>query len=391
MKIGFVIDDGLDSPDGVQQYVLGLGSWLANEGHEVHYIVGETKRSDIQNLHVLSRNIQVRFNANTLSTPLPASKRKIRTLLESEKFDILHIQIPYSPFMAARVMKLAPQNAKIVGTFHVLPFSNFQKFCTKALGMWLRRSSKNFSTVIAVSPPAGKFCKESFGLEPMIIGNHIDIAKYEKAVLGIKPIKKSKIRIVYLGRLVSRKGCMELLKAIYEIKLRRLTKEKFEVLIGGSGPEEDKLEKYIKSHNLDDYVKLVGYIDDKEKPGFLHRADIGIFPSISGESFGIVLLEAMAAKCEVVLAGNNPGYSSVYEELPEVLFDPKNTFEFANKLAYYINDSKKRRIINLSQQKIVKKYDINSVGQAILITYTGLAKSFPSRQTKSKPYETKER
>src|SRR4051812_47082988 len=91
-KIGFVLDDGLDKPDGVQQYILTLGAWLSEQGHEVHYLVGQTNRTDIKNVHSLSKNIRVQFNGNRMSIPLPTSSRKLRSFLRAEHFDILHIQ-----------------------------------------------------------------------------------------------------------------------------------------------------------------------------------------------------------------------------------------------------------------------------------------------------------
>src|SRR3989344_1271873 len=99
MKIGFVLDDGFDRLDGVQQYMLTYGQWLTKEGHEVHYLVGETTHSIIPNLHSLSRNLKVRFNKNRSSIPLKIYKNAIKKLLSEEKFDVLHIQMPYSPML----------------------------------------------------------------------------------------------------------------------------------------------------------------------------------------------------------------------------------------------------------------------------------------------------
>ncbi len=94
LKIGFVLDDSLDSTDGVQQYMLTMGRWLQKKGHEVHYLVGHTRRPDIANIHSLSRNITVRFNQNRMSIPLGASRRHIKQVLMREQFDVLHVQMP---------------------------------------------------------------------------------------------------------------------------------------------------------------------------------------------------------------------------------------------------------------------------------------------------------
>src|SRR5579862_7654332 len=94
LTVGFVLDDSLDRPDGVQQYVLALGDWLSRRGHAVHYFASETDRRDIRHIHTLSGNVGVRFNGNTLRVPFsPASKQLVRSLLDSEQFDILHVQM----------------------------------------------------------------------------------------------------------------------------------------------------------------------------------------------------------------------------------------------------------------------------------------------------------
>ena len=106
MKIGHVLDDRIDKPDGVQQVVRGLGEWMRAQGHEVHYIVGETKDTTVvPNIHVASRNWPVSFNGNKLSIPLPASQRRLRKLMNDLNLDVLHVHVPYSPFMGAKAIK----------------------------------------------------------------------------------------------------------------------------------------------------------------------------------------------------------------------------------------------------------------------------------------------
>ena len=92
MKIGLVLDDTLDKPDGVQQHVLTVGKWLSEQGHEVHYLVANTERKDIPNTHSLGRFINVRYNKNNVRTPLPANRNNIRALIRRENFDVLHVQ-----------------------------------------------------------------------------------------------------------------------------------------------------------------------------------------------------------------------------------------------------------------------------------------------------------
>lgn len=101
MKIAYVLDDRLDKPDGVQQYVRDMSGWMRDKGHEVHYLVGNSPGATESNLHNLSRTVGVRFNKNRMRIPLPASKRAIKQLLDDERFDVLHVQMPYSPLWLA--------------------------------------------------------------------------------------------------------------------------------------------------------------------------------------------------------------------------------------------------------------------------------------------------
>lgn len=367
LRIGFVLDDGLDKPDGVQQYLLTLGDWFKVQGHSVKYLVGETKRPDLAGVIVMSRNIKVRFNGNGLSIPLFSSVRHIRKVLDKEKFDVIHVQMPYSPLMAARVVKRVSKNVVVIGTFHVLPYGVLPRLGTYLLGFWLKINLKRFNGFISVSSPAKKFARASFGIDSEVLPNPINLDKLRPK--NQRPSEENKVEIVFLGRLVRRKGCFELLKALSYIQKNQLSKKKFKVSICGVGPYEQRLKKYAKQNNLEQLVEFKGFILEKEKPDMLAASDIAVFPSLGGESFGIVLLEAMAAQKPVVLGGNNPGYSSVLADFPEALIQPNDTASFARILSDFINDKKLRDGLRTKQQKQIKNYDVSVVGKQILEKY----------------------
>jgi phosphatidylinositol alpha-mannosyltransferase len=169
MTIGFVLDDSLDKNDGVQQYVLALGNWMTSQGHDVHYLMGHTKRTDIPNVYSLSRNMKVRFNGNRMSMPLPGRKKSIRRVLQDIPFDILHIQMPYSPFLAARIIKYASPHTAIIGTFHIAPYSSAVSVANKSLSVVLKRSLKRFNDIVSVSQAAADFAKATYGIESEIL------------------------------------------------------------------------------------------------------------------------------------------------------------------------------------------------------------------------------
>lgn len=373
MKIAFVLDDSLDKSDGVQQYVLTLGSWFRTQGHEVHYLVGETKRQDIPHLHSLSRNVRAKFNQNRVSTPLSAPKTKIKKLMGQEEFDVLHVQIPYSPQLAARVIKSAPSTTAVIGTFHIVPFSRLEAFATTTLGLALRRANKRFDTIYSVSEPARLFAKKSFRMNSDVLPNVVNLPQFKSA----KPwsiFADSTITIVFLGRLVERKGCMHLLKALEQLHNEHKL-DRVRVLICGKGPLLAKLESFVKINHLGRIVHFKGYVDEDQKAKYLASADIAVFPSTGGESFGIVLIEAMAAGSKVVIGGDNVGYRSVLGTQPRQLVNPQNTKEFAKQLHHFISSSRARSTAHKWQQEHVKNYDVKVVGQQLLTSYeTAIAK-----------------
>jgi len=364
VKIGLVLDDTLDTPDGVQQYVIGVGNWLSANGHEVHYLVGHTIRTDINNIHSLSRNIKVRFNGNRMSMPLPTSKSKLRAFLAEHKFDVLHVQLPYSPFMAGRLLQVAPSETAVVGTFHILPNSSVARFANRLLALMNARSAKRFDVVMAASEPARIFAKQVYGLSDRTVPNPIKLAQFA----GARGVTTT-TNIVFLGRLVQRKGSLQLLRAIAYLREHQLSTQEFKVIIGGKGELLDKLQSFADKHNLHDIVRFAGFIGEAEKAQFLAEADLAVYPSTGGESFGIVLLEGMAAARGVVLAGNNPGYSSVMGELKDQIIDPNDMPAFAGQLAKWLDDPEARQAAAQAQHEYVKRFDIAVVGATVERVY----------------------
>lgn len=359
LKIGLVCDDSLDRPDGVQQFVVTLGEWLRNRGHDVHYITSTTKRSDLQNVHIMANNMEVKFNGNRLRPPLPASPRKMRELLRRESFDILHVQMPYSPLLAGQAIQFAPASTNIVGTFHILPESPFVARASRALGMLIRPQLKRFSAFSSTSEPTQLFMKSTYRVDSTVIPNMTDVAKFSVH----PPRRDDSVRVVFLGRLVERKGAGYLLQAIAHLKSVGLPQAKYHVYIGGKGQLKESLQAYVTQHSLQELVSFDGFISEEDKAHYLAQADIAVFPSTGGESFGISLIEAMAATPGAILAGDNPGYASVMGNHTKQLIDPKDTNTFALTLARYIDSATDRAISRGWQKLAVQQYDVNTVGK----------------------------
>jgi phosphatidylinositol alpha-mannosyltransferase len=361
LRIGFVLDDTLDTPDGVQQYVLTLGSWLSRQGHEVHYLVGETNRQDISNIHSMARNIKVHFNKNRLSIPLPTSKKVITEILKQLKLDVLHVQMPYSPLFAGRVIKAAPPKTKLIGTFHIVPANWLHTAGALSLDILNHHTIRQFDQIISVSQPAADFARSIFGIESIIIPNAVNVSHFKH-----KPIYDKTLKIVFLGRLVERKGCYYLLKSL--LQLQKQYKGRYLVIIGGKGPLKLKLEQYALKNKLKK-LKFIGFVEETDKPALLANADIAVFPSTGGESFGISLIEAMASGSRVILGGDNAGYRGILSEYPDLLINPKDSKAFANRLQYFLENKAARESAYKWAKVNIGQYDIPVIGKRVLAVY----------------------
>jgi phosphatidylinositol alpha-mannosyltransferase len=372
VKIGFVFDDTLDNMDGVQQYITTLGSWYVSQGHQVHYLVGQTATAEVAGgtVHSLSRNIHVRFNGNRLSVPLPTSRRRIKQLLHELQLDVLHVQMPFSPFMGAKVITAAPARTAVIATFHIAPYSRFVAVANRALAQLIRRSVRRADKIVSVSSAAADFAKRCYGLTTDLLPNVVNEARFKAAA---RPLPEQPKTIVFLGRLVPRKGCQILLEAVALLQENGQL-EGWQVKIGGRGPLQGSLEKYVAEHNLQ-AVSFEGFVTEAAKPDFLAASRLAVFPSSGGESFGIVLIEAMASQLPVVLAGDNPGYHSVMADRPDQLFAPHDAVELADKLHIFMTDPLAVEDAQAWQQLAVGQYDVAAVGGKLIDLYYQILQS----------------
>ena len=136
----------------------------------------------------------------------------------------------------------------------------------------------------------------------------------------------------------------------------------------GKGPQHEALVKVSPALGLD--IDFPGFVSEQEKAQYLANADVAVFPSISGESFGIVLTEAMSAGAGITLGGNNPGYSSVIGRWPEVLFNPNDIQSFSDLLVRAAQDTDFRRTIGKQQHEYAKQFDIKTICDQLVERYS---------------------
>ncbi len=362
MKVGFVLDDRFDVQDGVQQYTRTIGAWLSEQGHDVRYLVAGDSSANSDVL-VLSKTTNIRFNKNRVRLVKPISVSRASATLEREQFDVLHVQMPYAPWFAGQIIRATSPKTAIVGTFHVVLDSKMAAFASRGLRPLYVPTLKKFSAICSVSEAARAYLRQSLGISSCIIPNAVAVERFMRQQTANR--QPGKHRIVFLGRLVERKGAKHLIRAFALMP----DLDGLELYIVGDGPLRASLEKLSKELNIEQHTHFTGSVSEEEKAAYLHSASLAVFPATGGESFGIVLIEAMAAGAGVVLGGDNPGYACVLGKKSATLFAPSNHQGLAHLMQRILADPTLQTDLHKQQQQLVKRFSVETVGQNLLKFY----------------------
>lgn len=368
LTIGFVFDDTLDALDGVQQHIITIGTELARRGHDVHYLVGETHHSPVPQTVSLARNVMVSFNGNRMRIPLPVRKREIRAALAHNNYDILHIQAPYSPLFGGRVLECAPQSTGVVATYHIAPIDRRARYGGRALGLVNAHSHRRVDEVIAVSQVAAQYAQFTSHTHGTIIANPVNVEKFATAAHRATR-DAAHPHIVFLGRLVPRKGAQLLLDALdYGERHGMFPMPGLHVTIAGDGPLMDDCVQ--RAARLRTPVQFVGTVDEG-KADLLASADVAVFPAIGGETFGIVLPEAIASGAGVTLAGDNPGYRWTMRGDEDALFSvgPDHARVLAERIERALTDAPWARRLHAREEALLDRYNVQAVTDEVEQVY----------------------
>jgi phosphatidylinositol alpha-mannosyltransferase len=250
-----------------------------------------------------------------------------------------------------------------VGTFHAFAKSNLGYYYGRSLMQpYLERLHRG----IAVSEPARAFFNRYFPDYPLrIIPNGIDTGMYRPGLSPIRHLRDDSINILFVGRLEKRKGLGDLLRG-YEFMKTRVPRTR--LIIVGDGPLRGRVESFITRHRLSDVV-MAGYVPDTVLPRYYCSADIFCAPATGSESFGIVLLEAMATGLPVV-ATEVPGYMSVLEAGRDSLtVRPKSWAELGAALVILARDGELRRRMGEAGSKKALRFSWESVASQVVEVY----------------------
>lgn len=356
MKVGLVCPYNIFRGGGVQECVLALQRELTKRGHSVYIITPKPKtipKHNLQNLELVGTATDVKSLFHTTAQgSISLNPKELDAMLAKHKFDLLHFHEPWVPLLSWQILSKA--SCPNVATFHAkLPETVLSNTIKTVITPYTRSVLKSLDLLTAVSPAASEYVETLTEQKPVIVPNGIDIAKYA----GTTPQERDKNMILYVGRLEKRKGVKYLLAAFAELATKN---PDVKLLIAGEGPESVKLRAYTKEHHIP-RVSFLGHIDEPTKLELLRKAAIFCSPALYGESFGIVLLEAMATGA-VAVAGNNSGYQSVMHGRGSMsIINPRDKAEFVRRLELMLHDQSVRDLWQQWAHDYVQQYDYTVV------------------------------
>jgi len=298
---------------------------------------------------------------------------RLKALFNEEKFDIIHLHEPLMPMLCTSVLRCA--NTATVGTFHAWqgkPGYNFLKpFGRLILKKWYFCKLQG---KIAVSKPAAEYISKHFPGYYNIIPNGTDVEYFSPDVSPIDKFCDGKLNILFVGRLESRKGLNYLLEAYQRVK-REIPDSRL-IVVGEGTRLRKKYGKWV-AHNAVKDVVFVGFVSYSELPKYYKTADIFCAPATGRESFGIVLLEAMALGKPIV-ASNIDGYASVVTHSVEgLLVPPRNAEKLARALLRLMTNESLRQQMGARGRIKVQDYSWEHIAQKLLGYYARLLSESP--------------
>jgi phosphatidylinositol alpha-mannosyltransferase len=369
VKIGLVSPYDWSYPGGVQDHIRHLAAELRTRNHNVRILTPATGRSGRQveyGTYKLAWATALRVNGSVARISVaPDVRGHLRTVLQLEQFDVLHLHEPLASALPISVLRLAGKSDAIhVGTFHAWArhgLTSTPEWAYVSAKPFLQRYFRRLHGRIAVSPAAAEFISRFFPAEYRIIPNGVDIRRFGSGAIPLPQFRDGKLNILFLGRIERRKGLKFLLRAIPRIR-ERFPQTRF--LIGGDGPLRADFERWVERKGWPDVVFL-GRVPAEDLPSLYASAHVFCAPSTGGESQGIVLLEAMASG-RAVVASDIPGYRSVIRGGEHgLLVSPSDSEQLAWAICRLLGDEEARARLGHAGRLRAEDFSWAQVGRQV--------------------------
>lgn len=378
MKICVVSDPYYPYPSGVSEYTFYLAKYLRRLGHKVTVVTTRFPKYRAEaDVIRFGRVLMIPMNKSyaTMSFGLDIP-RNIRYLIRKERFDIIHMNGPFPPSMS--FFALHYSNTANVSALLSAGFS-YSKTGAGLIKKIFRKYNDKTDAVIALSAAARDSYSAYIPGEYHIIPPGIDDEIFNEHVLPMTGLPSGKPKILFLSRLDERKGILQLIKSLPIIQ------KDFPdclLVVAGKGPLEVECRRLVNQLGIGNAVHFAGYIKKEHIPRYYAAADAYCSPALGGESFGIVLLEAMAVGTPVC-ASRIPGYEDVIRDGENgILFDPQSPSDIAQVLVRVLKDRTKRTYLRRSGLEFVKDYTWETVARRIEKVYLEAIENYKIRSRK---------
>ncbi|MFJ5532158.1 glycosyltransferase family 4 protein [Streptomyces sp. NPDC093261] len=374
MRIGIVCPYSWDVPGGVQFHIRDLAEYFIRLGHEVSVLAPADDDTPLPPYVVSAgRAVPVPYNGSVARLNFGfLSAARVRRWLHEGGFDVIHIHEPASPSLGLLACWAA--QGPIVATFHT---SNPRSRAMVAAYSILQAALEKISARIAVSEYARRTLVEHLGGDAVVIPNGVDVdffAKAEPKAEWQSEEARGSVEgrgeqagntIGFIGRIDEpRKGLPVLMKALPKILAARPGTR---LLVAGRGDEEEAVETLPAE--LRPRVEFLGMISDEDKARFLRSVDLYVAPNTGGESFGIVLVEAMSAGAPV-LASDLDAFAQVLDQgAAGELFANEDADALADAALRLLADPERRAELRARGSAHVRRFDWSTVGADILSVY----------------------
>ncbi|WP_433594064.1 glycosyltransferase family 4 protein [Nocardia sp. CA-145437] len=360
MKIGMVCPYSFDVPGGVQSHVVELAQVLIERGHKVSVLAPAADDTPLPDFVVSAgKAVAIPYNGSVARLSFgPTAYTRIRRWIADNDFDVLHIHEPNAPSLSMLALKIA--EGPIVATFHTsttksLVLSTFQGV--------LRPYHEKISGRIAVSELARRWQVEALGGDAVEIPNGVDVPAFAHAPL-LDGYPKPGKSVLFLGRFDEpRKGMEVLLGTLPELVREHAD---VEILIVGRG-DEDRLRREAGENA--GHLRFLGQVTDAEKASAMRSADVYVAPNLGGESFGIVLVEAMAAGTAVVASDLDAFRRVLRDGTAGMLVPVGDSARLSAAISAMLTDDERREEYIRTANQVVGEYDWPVVAEQILRVY----------------------
>src|ERR1700756_2382783 len=366
MRIGMVCPYSFDVPGGVQSHVLQLAAVMRARGHEVSVLAPSSSHVKLPDYVVSGgKAVPIPYNGSVARLRLgPPPHRRVKRWLADGDFDVLHLHEPNAPSLS--MLALAVAEGPIVATFHA---STTKSLTLSVFQGILRPFHEKIVGRIAVSDLARRWQMEALGSDAVEIPNGVDVSAFANARL-LDGYPRAGKTVLFLGRFDERRKGMDVLLRALPAVAKRFPD--VQVLVVGRGDEDELCEE---AGPLADNLRFLGQAGDEEKASALRSADVYCAPNTGGESFGIVLVEAMAAGTAVVARALGAFRRLLRDREGGRLGPVGEAAALADALIEVLDNDVVRQRYVAAGSEAVRRYDWSLVASQIMRVYETVAGS----------------